>query len=1055
MDPTTSLTVIYQVVIVIKQTVHEVKANQEQCQRLGGRIDAITSVLESLNDQDLQRQELQKSLSNFHSCVNQCLEFVKKFADKTSWFDQIFKNQNYKKQFEELNLQLSQCATDLNLGVNLKQIFDPKLDESDQRKDLNAIQSKIDDIASMMAEMQSEQLRHYNRLENTITERFNSFKHKLEQSILKISDPVRGARIAEEEHAFLHIPYHDLIQEKRLGQGGFSDVYRGKWLDIMVLSKPSDFVATNGDASVFLQWSPVLNATQYEIQIKAEDTWAKNIHYTTATSFIGTDLKNGTHYLAQVIAINAVRQSEPSITLKIRPKVGQSLFNLSIKRGQQQGQMSLKFRAVPTDLGYKIERCDVADMSVYICVATIKDKNTVSYEDKTNCDPLQHSCLGHYYTMSIPDAIWWPGTGVLSRKVFCIRTASARSGTVPQTTPLLKHNSSEASAASNLHMDPWGNLPPNPEGNLPTDPWGNLPTNPEGNLSTDPWGNLPTDPWGNLPTDPWANLPTNPWGNLPTNRSPQQLTQSATGANSKQLMYVRKGDLTTEQTDVIVVCSSSQVLLENIFRASGDTVKTAYNIESKQKSPTVIVVAAGGQLAAKKIYFLPWQPNSDAALLCESLKKFVSNAIEKAVTDNYKSIAFPAIDRTDIYDEFQKQIDSLQQPQQPPEMIAVSATIGNGMITVEKGDITTQKVDVIIGSLSSEILKQSIIKAAGIEVKTAYETESKNNPNSILISTLPSQLPCKRIFFLKWQPDANDAIFRQSIVDFIWNVMQNVISYNYTSIAFPAIGCGKHGCSVDIVVKTMVKEIKNQLKIRNLSLTVKFVIEPEQQNVYDEFCTQVLGSEEAASEKSVVDQLPSLWERSTENKIRFVVSNITDEYKSIVTDFDQTMKGKYRQIIQVERIQNERWYMQYLAHSQDFKKRLNTDTEKRLYHGCPQEAAHLIMEDCFNRSFAGVNGKSFSCVLAISIVVTSLSGTVYGFGVYFSSNAAYSHNYTLPNSNGERCMFVSRVLIGKTTKGNSSMKTRPVGFDSTTDGNHIFVTYHDAQAVAEYLITYK
>jgi hypothetical protein len=76
-------------------------------------------------------------------------------------------------------------------------------------------------------------------------------------------------------------------------------------------------------------------------------------------------------------------------------------------------------------------------------------------------------------------------------------------------------------------------------------------------------------------------------------------------------------------------------------------------------------------------------------------------------------------------------------------------------------------------------------------------------------------------------------------------------------------------------------------------------------------------------------------------------------------------------------------------------------------------------------------------------------------GVYFSSNAAYSHGYAHPNANGERFMFVSRVLIGKTTVGNGAMKNRPVGFDSTTDGKHIFVTYHDAQAFAEYLITYK
>jgi hypothetical protein len=52
-------------------------------------------------------------------------------------------------------------------------------------------------------------------------------------------------------------------------------------------------------------------------------------------------------------------------------------------------------------------------------------------------------------------------------------------------------------------------------------------------------------------------------------------------------------------------------------------------------------------------------------------------------------------------------------------------------------------------------------------------------------------------------------------------------------------------------------------------------------------------------------------------------------------------------------------------------------------------------------------------------------------------------------------MFVSHVLVGNTTLGNNKMKTRPVGFDSTTDGSHIFVTYHDAQAFAEYLIIYK
>ena len=69
------------------------------------------------------------------------------------------------------------------------------------------------------------------------------------------------------------------------------------------------------------------------------------------------------------------------------------------------------------------------------------------------------------------------------------------------------------------------------------------------------------------------------------------------------------------------------------------------------------------------------------------------------------------------------------------------------------------------------------------------------------------------------------------------------------------------------------------------------------------------------------------------------------------------MRGSYNQIIRIERIQNERWYMQYLAHRQDFLTRLKMDTEQRLFHGCPEQAASSIIEGCFNRSYAGINGE--------------------------------------------------------------------------------------------------
>ena len=140
-------------------------------------------------------------------------------------------------------------------------------------------------------------------------------------------------------------------------------------------------------------------------------------------------------------------------------------------------------------------------------------------------------------------------------------------------------------------------------------------------------------------------------------------------------------------------------------------------------------------------------------------------------------------------------------------------------------------------------MRKAILKAAGDEVQRAYDTENKNNPNAVLISTPPGVLPSKRIFFVKWKPDTDEAKLRQSLIDLIWTIVQNVIACKFTSLAFPAIGCGKHGCSIDIVVKTLVREMKNQLIIRDLSLRVKFVIQPDQQNIYDEFCKQVLSTQ--------------------------------------------------------------------------------------------------------------------------------------------------------------------------------------------------------------------
>ncbi|CAF2225875.1 unnamed protein product [Rotaria magnacalcarata] len=186
--------------------------------------------------------------------------------------------------------------------------------------------------------------------------------------------------------------------------------------------------------------------------------------------------------------------------------------------------------------------------------------------------------------------------------------------------------------------------------------------------------------------------------------------------------------------------------------------------------------------------------------------------------------------------------------------------------------------------------------------------------------------------------------------------------------------------------------------------------------------------------------VPITWDMENDNGRKRIPLKFTSiEYVQVLKQFDDAnMKGKYTEIRKIERIQNERWFLQYSAHRDAFKQRFNgSPYEESLFHGCTDVTVDSIINENFNRAYAGVNG------------------IVYGKGSYFSASAEYSHTYAKSNSFGERHMFLAKVLIGKSTIGNPSMKVPPAGYDSTTDGKNIFVTYHDAQAYAEYLIVYK
>ncbi|CAJ1084214.1 protein mono-ADP-ribosyltransferase PARP10 [Xyrichtys novacula] len=181
------------------------------------------------------------------------------------------------------------------------------------------------------------------------------------------------------------------------------------------------------------------------------------------------------------------------------------------------------------------------------------------------------------------------------------------------------------------------------------------------------------------------------------------------------------------------------------------------------------------------------------------------------------------------------------------------------------------------------------------------------------------------------------------------------------------------------------------------------------------------------------------------------VNEESDEFQTVVKNFYETIQEYHSKIriIQVEKLMNRLLYNQYkLKKASVLQRATYPVVERTLYHGTSEKSVKEICIHGFNRSFCGKNA------------------TVYGQGVYFAVNSALSvqDQYSPPNADGHKFVFVSKVLTGDYTKGCHSMKTAPLKetgdiplrYDSVTDDitkPSMFVIFNDTQAFPEYLIT--
>jgi len=187
------------------------------------------------------------------------------------------------------------------------------------------------------------------------------------------------------------------------------------------------------------------------------------------------------------------------------------------------------------------------------------------------------------------------------------------------------------------------------------------------------------------------------------------------------------------------------------------------------------------------------------------------------------------------------------------------------------------------------------------------------------------------------------------------------------------------------------------------------------------------------------------------------IVEVTDTAERIAVEqaFLQTLDSHVA-VQKIERIENVPMWQSYAVKKQttmmlDKGRRIHNRGEierKWLFHGTSEDIVPLIVQQGFNRAFAGKNA------------------TAYGKGVYFARDASYSSSptYSRPDARGLQRMFMCRVVVGDWCSGRPDVLTPDTKpgtlelFDTTVDcvkNPSIFVAYHDAQAYPEYLISFN
>ncbi|XP_032123598.1 protein mono-ADP-ribosyltransferase PARP15 isoform X3 [Sapajus apella] len=386
-----------------------------------------------------------------------------------------------------------------------------------------------------------------------------------------------------------------------------------------------------------------------------------------------------------------------------------------------------------------------------------------------------------------------------------------------------------------------------------------------------------------------------------------------------------------------------------------------------------------------------------------------------------------------------------------PWFTAYEMKIGAITFQVATGDITEEKVDVIVNSTTRTFsLKSGVSKAILEGAGPAVENECAMlaaQPHGDFIITQGGGLTCEIIIHVLGENDV-----RRTVT----SVLEECEQRKYTSVSLPAIGTGNARKNPITVADNIIDAIVDfSRKHSTPSLkTVKVVLFlPELLNIfYDSMRKRDITASPTfqSTFSTTTYNLPEHWtDMNHQLSCMVQLHPGQSEYNTIKDKFTQTCSSYT--IEKIERIQNAFLWQSYQVKKKHMDiKNGHTNNERLLFHGTDADSVPHVNQHGFNRSYAGKNAVA------------------YGKGTYFAVDASYSakDTYSRPDSNGRKHMYVVRVLTGVYTQGHAELVAPPPKnphsatdlFDSVTDDTlypRLFVVFFDNQAYPEYLITFR